>query len=145
MQLKDPNLHLKLQEMCDCYLDTDFASELARMASGPGRDPEDNAVKYLALAIMYGITEKSRRLKLKRESDGTIKVSLAGEEQIDLPTPAAELFDGMIQTVRSIFHFDEAGGELPLALGLRTGGIDLKIKLKEREGKSSLKIYFPEW
>ena len=145
MQIKDPNLHLKLQEMCDCYLDTGYAVELARMAAGPESDPEENAVKYLALAIMYGITEKADKLKFKQEKEGKIEVELKGEQKIRLPAPNGDVLDGIIVTIRQILHFDQEGGELPLALGLRTGSVDLKVKMKEKPGKSSLTIYFPSW
>ncbi|ADH84910.1 hypothetical protein [Desulfurivibrio alkaliphilus] len=145
MQIKDPNLHLKLQEMCDCYLDTDYAVELARMAAGPESEPEENAVKYLALAIMYGITEKADKLKLKRDKDGSIEAELKGEQKIKLPAPAGSVWEGMVATIRRILHFDQEGGELPLALGLRAGSLDLKVKLKEKGDKSSLTIAFPSW
>jgi hypothetical protein len=145
VQIKDPNLHLKLQEMCDCYLDTGFAEQLAWMATGPSEDQEEDAVKYLALAIMYGITEKARSLKLKRGEDGTIKASLKAEEKVTLPAPSPAIFDRINDIVRRILHFEEGGGESPLALGLRTGSIDLEVKLKDKGGKSSLKISFPAW
>ncbi len=145
MQLKDPNLHLKLQEMCDCYLDTEFVNELTNMATGPGPDPNEDAIKYLALAIMYGITEKADKLKLKRGEDGTIQATLKAGEKIALPAPSGEIFDRIVDTVRNILHLDQEGGELPMSLGLRTGGVDLKVKLKEKPEKTSLAVSFPSW
>lgn len=146
MDIKDPNLHLKLQEMCDCYLDTSYEEELSSAADiTEGEEPEETAVKYLALAIMYGITEKAKSLKLKKKRDGQLKAVLNAEQKTPLPAPSQELFDRITGVVSSILHFEEGGGELPLSLGLRTGQVNLNVKLKEKEDKASLKLKFPEW
>ncbi|MFP3983054.1 MAG: hypothetical protein ACLFV2_05105 [Desulfurivibrionaceae bacterium] len=146
MDIKDPNLHLKLQEMCDCYLDTSYEEELNSAADiTEGEEPEESAVKYLALAIMYGITEKAHSLKLKKKRNGQLKAVLNAEQKIYLPPPSKELFDRVKGVVSSILHFEEGGGELPLSLGLRTGQVNLNVKLKEEEDKASLKLKFPQW
>ena len=63
------NNHLKLQEMCDCYLETDFLSAMQDMAGTVSKEVEEDAIKYLALAIMYAITQKSEKLSLKKKGD----------------------------------------------------------------------------
>lgn len=146
MDLKDPNLHLKLQEMCDCYLDTSYEEELNRAARvTAGEEMEETAVKYLALAIMYGITEKAESLKLKKKKDGVIKAGLKSDKKINLPPPSEGLFDAVTGIIRTILHFEEGGGKLPLSLGLRTGQVELNVKLKEKEDGISLKFKFPKW
>ena len=45
------NYHLKLQEMCDCYLETDFLVKMKGMAGIESTDLEEDAIKYLALAF----------------------------------------------------------------------------------------------
>lgn len=144
MQLKDPNLQQKLQEMCDCYLETDFADQLAAMSRGPSADLNEDAVKYLALAIMYGVTEKARKLSLKKKKGETRVVLKTDDEKIELPNPSPELFSGIIGLVRGILHFESGDGSSLLALGLRNSELDLQVKLKEKEDKTSLKLTFPE-
>jgi hypothetical protein len=51
------NYHLKLQEMCDCYMETDFLAAMQGMAGIDSTDVEEDAIKYVALAIMYAITQ----------------------------------------------------------------------------------------
>jgi hypothetical protein len=144
MQLKDPNLHLKLQEMCECYLETDFMSQLRGMTATPSGDPAEDAIKYLALAIMTGVTDKAKKLKLQRKKD-SIKASLkVGVEKILLPPPSAELFAAVIDLVRGILHFESEGGKMALILGLRNSQFELQVKLKQKEEKTSLKITFPD-
>ncbi|MEJ2688628.1 MAG: hypothetical protein P8130_01505 [Deltaproteobacteria bacterium] len=145
MQLTDPNLHLKLQEMCECYLETDFTKQLNAMVKGSSKDLEEDAVKYLALAIMHGVSDRARTLKLKKKKDGTIKIGLTIDgEKISLPVPSPELFDRIVGVIRSILHFEEGSGSMPLALGLRNSNIELMVKLKEKEGDTSLKLSYPE-
>ena len=145
MQLTDPNLHLKLQEMCDCYLETDFTRQLNAMVKGTSKDLEEDAIKYLALAIMHGVSDRARTLKLKKKKDGAIKAVLTIEdEKVSLPSPSPALFDRIIGVIRAILHFEEGGGSMPLALGLRNSNLELMVKLKEKEGDTSLKLAYPE-
>ncbi len=145
MQLTDPNLHLKLQEMCECYLETDFTRQLNAMVKGSSKDLEEDAVKYLALAIMHGVSDRAGTLKVKQKKDGTIKAGLSiDDKKISLPAPSPELFERILGVIRSILHFEEGGGTMPLALGLRNSNIELVVKLKEKEGETSLKLSFPE-
>lgn len=144
MQLKDSSPQQKLQEMCDCYLETDFAAQLAAMTGKPSADLKEDAVKYLSLALMYGLTEKARKVTLKKKG-GKIRARIkAVEQKIKLPQPTADLFDGVIDLIRGILHFDSVGGSSQLVLGLRNSQLDLRVKLKELEEKTSLKFTFPE-
>jgi hypothetical protein len=43
------NYHVRLQEMCDCYMETDYRMEMEKMASETSSDLEEGALKYLAL------------------------------------------------------------------------------------------------
>ena len=70
--------HLKLQEMCDCYMETDFLPEMQGMAGADSKDVEEDAIKYLALAIMYAITEMAGKLSFKKKGE-EIKVTIKNE------------------------------------------------------------------
>jgi hypothetical protein len=145
MEILARNLHTKLQEMCDCYLETDFLAEMQRMNQGPPvTDPEEDALKYLSLALMHTVSEKAEKLTLKREN-GNLQVTVKNEGKEILPPPPAELFDKIIEIVRGILHLEEDKGELPLALGLRNGQLELMVKIKHSPAKDSLKFMFPAW
>lgn len=144
MQLKDPHLHQKLQEMCDCYLETDFAGQMRTMSGARPADLQEEAVKYLSLALMYGVTEKARKLTIKSKK-GEIETRLKiADAKIKLPQPTENLFDAVIELVRGILHFERESGTSPLSLGLRNSLLDLLVKLKVNEKETSLKIQFPE-
>jgi hypothetical protein len=142
MELAHRNYHLKLQEMCDCYLDTDYKKKLHDMASQGSDDLEETARKYLALAIMYTITEKAAKLSLQKKEE-KVTVKMKGEEKITLPAPTAAQFDKIVEIIRAILHLEEDTGEMPLTMGLRSGDIEVQVKTKRKEGKESLKIEFP--
>jgi hypothetical protein len=139
MHISDPNPHLKLQEMCDCYLETDYLSQMERFRTEPGPDPDDEAMRYLALALMHTISEQATKLSLKQEGK-EIKVTVKnGDTKESLPAPPAALFSRMMQIVRAILHV-EGEGESQLSLGLRNGSVELLAKLKEKGDKASIKF-----
>lgn len=137
------NFHLKLQEMCDCYMDTDYLPELDRTVASKGGDIEENSVKYLALAILEALTQKAKKLTLKKSDKIKVKVS-SFDEKIELPAPTDDMVDKIFEIMRAIIHLDDRKGESALAFGLRSGQVDLTVKLKKKEGKESLKLIFPE-
>ena len=142
MEITERNYHLKLQEMCDCYMETDFLKQMEAMAASGAGDIEENAVKYLALAVMYSLTEKARKLSLKKK-DGEVAVEIKADNKITLPSPGTELFDKISEIIRGILHIEEDKGEMNLALGLRSGDVELQVKVKRKPDKESVKIKFP--
>ncbi|MBC8316913.1 MAG: hypothetical protein H8E41_03340 [Desulfobulbaceae bacterium] len=142
MDIAERNYHLKLQEMCDCYLETDFRKQMQGMLGTADADLEENAVKFLSLAIMYSLTEKARKLSLKKK-DGEVTVIMKGDAKVSLPAPSPALFDKMSEIIRAILHIEEDKGELPLSLGLRSGDVELQIKVKRKPGQEKVKIKFP--
>ncbi len=140
MHISDPNLHLKLQEMCDCYLETDFLLQLARFRTQPGPDPDDEAMRYLALALMHTITEQAGKLSLtQKNGEITVKVKKDGSKE-ELPSPPAALFSRIIQIIQNILHFEGEKGESELSLGLRNGSVEMLVKLKEKGDEAVLKF-----
>ncbi|MEJ2032030.1 MAG: hypothetical protein P8Y63_03100 [Deltaproteobacteria bacterium] len=137
------NEHKKLQEMCDCFLETDYLAEMERMSRNPIADPEEDARKYLSLAIMHTISEKARKLTLKRK-DGGLEVKVKNESKELLPAPPVELFEPMVEIMRRILHLEGGQGELPLVLGLRSGQLEITVQVRHEADKDSLKFKFPE-
>ena len=136
------NYHLKLQEMCDCYMETDYLAKMQGMVGTESNDIEEDAVKYMALAILYAITRKAEKLSLKKKGD-ELSVRIKVDEKEDLPQPSAVVVDKVFQIMREILHIDEDKGEMDLSLGLRTGEVNVHVKVKGQGDKQSLKVKFP--
>ena len=53
MMKDERNYHLRLQEFCDCYMETDPKKELEKAAKGVSGDPagdlDEHALKFLGL------------------------------------------------------------------------------------------------
>ncbi|MEW6521372.1 MAG: hypothetical protein AB1461_18385 [Thermodesulfobacteriota bacterium] len=143
MDISERNYHQRLQEMCDCYLETDFLKQMKGMSGMASGEPEENAIKYLALAIMYTVSEKARKLSMKRKGD-KLTVKVKGDEEITLPSPGIEQFNRISAIMRAILHIEEDEGRLPLALGLRNGNLELLVEVARGQDKETLKIKFPE-
>jgi rubrerythrin len=136
--------HLKLQEMCDCYLETNFTKQLKAMGASKSKDFEEDGFKYLALALLEATTEQARKLLFEKVGDSiTVTVKMV-DRIIQLPSPAPKVMDAVTTIFRDIIHLDEEKGKSPLILGLRNGQLDLRVEM-ERDGKEEhITIRFPE-
>ncbi len=137
------NYHLKLQEMCDCYMETDFLAALLGMAGADSKDVEEDAIKYLALAIMYAITQKAEKLSFKKKGE-ELKAKINNGSKEKLPVPSVAVLDKVFEIMRGILHIEEDKGEMEFSLGLRSGEVDVIVKADREDGKESLKIKFPQ-
>jgi hypothetical protein len=139
------NYHYKLQEMCDCYMDTDYLVEIMRPIEVQGVTLEVEAIRYFALLILYTLSEKSRQLAVKKQQ-GTLKVTIEAlfDKKI-LPPPPNEIADKIFEIIRAITHIENDNGEMDFVLGLGSGHVDLRVKIKKNEDEESVKLLFPEF
>ena len=66
------NLHLKVQELCDCYATTDPLKEMSVV--GKDKDQEEAALKWLALAALHGVGNSAKEITIRRNKKGEVKV-----------------------------------------------------------------------
>ena len=149
MMMKDErNFHQRLQEFCDCFMETDPKKELERAAKGvsgdPRRDPDELALKFLGLGIFYGATEKAKRISLERVKDGTVHFSIESRGKYQLPAPSPDIANRIITIARSITHIDADQGREPVSLGLRNDRMDITFTFDRKPGEESFSILFPE-
>ena len=135
------NLHLKVQELCDCYATTDPLKEMSVVKND--EDKDEAAVKWLALAALHGVNNNAKEVTITRSTDGNVTVSAKYRES-ELPSPGVEVGTKILDTVREITHIEEGKGKTPLALGIRQDSIELKVKFKSKKNKDSITITFPE-
>lgn len=135
------SLHLKVQEMCDCYATTDPLKEMSEIARETDKD--EAALKWLSLAALHGVTHNARKIKLFLGNDGTVKVT-AEYRGGDLPSPGPDVAGKIIEALTAITHLEGGKGKTPLALGIRDSSIELGVKMKAKEGGKKISIKFPE-
>jgi hypothetical protein len=135
------NVHLKVQELCDCYATNDPLKEMSGVIND--EDKDEAAVKWLALAALHGVNNNAKEVSITRSSDGEIRVT-AQYRETELPSPGSEVGSKIMETVREITHIEGHKGKSPLALGIRNDSLELRVKLKEKEGREKVTIKFPE-
>ena len=135
------NLHLKVQELCDCYATTDPLQEMSRLPNDA--DKEEGALKWLALTALHGINNNASKITIRRTPENTVKVT-AEYRRSELPSPGKEVGERIFAAVREITHLDDAKGKTMLALGLRDSSVDLRVKVKSKQGQDKISIKFPE-
>jgi len=141
MMKEKRNLHLKVQELCDCYATNDPLKEMSEI-KGDG-DKDEAAVKWLALAALHGVNDNAKEVTITRSPDGNIKVTARYRES-ELPSPGSEIGEKIMNAVREITHIEDNKGKSPLALGIREDSIELKIKMHAKDEGERVTLKFPE-
>jgi hypothetical protein len=135
------SLHLKVQELCDCYATTDPLKEMSELEKN--RDEDEPALKWLALAILHGVNANAKRISISRSNDGNVRVT--GEyRKADLPNPGLEIGEEIIKAVKGMTHLEGKEGQTDLAIGIRGGSIEMKVKVREEDRMESISLEFPE-
>lgn len=135
------NVHLKVQELCDCYATTDPLKEMSTLSADA--DTDEAALKWLALAALHGVNNNAEKISISRAADGSVSVRATYRES-DLPTPGPVVGQKVLQAVREITHMEEDKGKLPLALGIRDSSIEVRVAVKAKDGKEKVSITFPK-
>ncbi|RJQ56387.1 MAG: hypothetical protein C4530_14680 [Desulfobacteraceae bacterium] len=135
------NLHLKVQELCDCFATTDPLKEMAEVRKDVEKD--EAALKWIALAALHGINDNAEKITISRDPDGQVTVT-AKYRKRGLPSPGPEVGRKVFEAVREITHIEGDKGKLPLSLGIRDSSIELKIKIESKKDRESVTLKFPE-
>jgi hypothetical protein len=135
------NIHLKVQELCDCYATNDPLKEMSEIKGES--DQDEAAAKWLALAALHGVNNNAKEVSITRSPDGNIRVTAEYRES-ELPSPGSEIGEKIMNAVREITHIEGGKGKSPLALGIREDSIELKIKMKSKHGGEKVTLKFPE-
>ncbi|MGD8990404.1 MAG: hypothetical protein PVI00_03005 [Desulfobacterales bacterium] len=134
------SIHLKVQEMCDCYATADPLKEMSDIKGDA--DQVEAAEKWLALAALHGVNNNAKEISIRRSKDGKIKVT-AQYREAELPSPGSKIGKRIMSAVREITHIESGKGKSPLALGIRNDSIDLKIKMKSKNKGERVTLTFP--
>ncbi len=135
------NLHLKVQEMIDCYATTDPLKEMSEIQTDS--DQEEAAIKWLALAALHGVNANAKKISITKAPDGEVTVT-AKYRKSELPTPGAEVSRRIFSDIREITHIEGEEGKMPLSLGIRDASLQLQVKLKSEDDGEKVTLKFPE-
>ena len=149
MTLEKRNLHLKLQEYCDCFMETDLKNELKGLSgelgvSASAQDLEEYALKFIGLAVLYGVNESAKSVVLSKTRSGDVQFTVSAAGDYKLPAPSSVLADRVFDALRNITHLEGQSAYEPLSLGLRGDRIELGIHFDEKGEKNLVRITFPE-
>jgi hypothetical protein len=135
------NLHLKVQELSDCFATTDPLREMSALKDDD--DTDEAALKWLALSALHGITANTKKISIKKSADGAVTVS-AKYRRTELPTPGKEVGEKIFQALREITHIEGDKGKTPLSLGIRGNSVELGVKIKKDKDGEKITIKFPK-
>lgn len=142
------SLHLRLQEYCDCYMETDPQKEIALInkkeaTADVTKDREEVALKFLCLTILYGIKESAKKIALTKKGRDEVRLDVEAAGKYVLPAPRADIADEIFKVMRSITHLESERGRVVLSLGLRSDRLELTMEFASAAGENILTISFP--
>ena len=135
------NVHLKVQELCDCYATNDPLKEMSTIKNEGDKD--EAALKWLALTVLHGVNGNAKKIAITRSNDGEIIVT-AKYRKSELPSPGSEVGVKIMEAVREITHIEGDKGKTPLALGIRNDSIEIQVTMDSEEGKEKVTLNFSE-
>lgn len=133
--------HKRVQDLCDCYAETDPLTEM--ITPDPQESTEEAALKWIALAFLHGINSNAEKLTLAMDESGDVTVKATYRKTV-LPSPGKAIGESIIQHIRKITHIDQGEGKTPLALGFRENSMELNIKIKKKSKGEKITICFPD-
>jgi hypothetical protein len=122
-------LHLQVQDLCNCYAQTDPLKEMSLIKKDTDKD--EAALKWVALAVLHGVNMGAKEISISKGADGAVKVT-AEYREAELPSPGSDIGKRAMEALRAITHIEGKKGELPLALGIRDSNLEVKIKVKQQ-------------
>jgi hypothetical protein len=131
--------HQRMQALADCFAETDPLKEMAILPDDDDKD--EAALKWLALAVLHGISRNAKKISLERTVDGNVR-AVAEYEDTELPSPGREIGERIIRAARDITHIEGRKGEIPLAIGIRDSSVEIRAKVKEEGGREKITLKF---
>ena len=142
------NLHAKMQEYIDCYLEADPQVELREItrkgvegdATG---DMTELALKYLALAVIHGVEEHAKVIGVVHEGDMDGSVVMKTAEEVQLPDPPTGLAREMAEVIRCIAGMEAAEGQGSISCGFRQDRLELEVEGEQEASREKVLLRIP--
>jgi len=135
------NLHLKVQELCECYASTDPLKEMSEVKNDA--DLDEGALKWIALAALHGVNSSAKKITISRTPQGDVKVT-AKYRTAELPSPGKNVGEKIFGALREITHIETEKGKTPLALGIRDSSLEVKITFNSEAEGETVTLKFPD-
>ncbi|MEW6355440.1 MAG: hypothetical protein AB1696_03880 [Planctomycetota bacterium] len=136
------SLHARLQEYCDCYVESDLKAELERFVGGSRQpcdeDETEAALKVLALILLGGVERRTHRICVSEKL-----ISLSGGENGLAATFSPEITTRLSQILGEIAGIGNGKDRGRISLGLRGDEILLTIERVLTDEKDELIVGIP--
>lgn len=137
------NLHLKAQELADCYATSDPLGEMSALVNDVDR--QEAALKWLALTVLHAVNANAKKIELRLAPGGQAVVTAKYREAV-LPSPGGEIAGLILDSVREMIHAQDSDkAKLDLAFGVRGDSLTFQVKIeRDKSGVQELSLKFGE-
>jgi hypothetical protein len=132
----------------DCFVGADHKKELESFKTpsltGSMREQvADEALRYLAIVILYAIDEKGKDISFIRKAPDAALCRMSGDKFYEIPAPKEEVVASLFSEIEEMAGMDETKRTGTLVLGLGNDQIELKVSstvTEAREEKIMLQL-----
>ena len=141
--------HVKLQEFIDCFLGTDHKLELENFSlprlTGPIREEvADEALRYLAVLLLYGLSERAGDISIVRKAPDGAVCRMSGDKFYDVPAPKEEVISSLFDEIEEMAGMAATKRVGTLIVGLKNDEIKLNISSTITDaGEEKIMIQLP--
>ncbi len=134
------NLHLKVQELCDCFSQTDPLKEMSKLKND--KNSLEAALKWISLSVLHGVNNNAKEISIQLDDDNLVSVT-AKYRDAELPSPGAQIADNIFEAVKEMTHIEDDEGKIRFAVGIRDSSLDLNISIHNKDDYRKISIKFP--
>jgi hypothetical protein len=141
--------HVRLQEFIDCFLTTDHKAELEsfsdpKLTRSTREEVSDEAMRYFALLLLYGIDEKAKDMSIVRKAPDRAVCRMAGDKFYDVPAPREEVVTSLFDQMEEMAGMDETKRVGSLVVGIKNDQITLKMQTTITDaGEEKIIVHLP--
>jgi hypothetical protein len=124
--------HAKLEEFIDCFLNTNHKEELEsftlpHLARPTREEAPDEALRYLALVLLYGLNQRVKDISFVRKQPGRMITRMSGDKFYDVPAPKEEVAEHLFEEIEEMAGIDGTKRNGKLVVGIKNDQVNLKI------------------
>ena len=143
------NLQQRLQEYNDCFAETDPFVKLQEVNHNQLKvSDKDNltelALKYLSLAILYGIEKQAESILFSSQMNGEGQCKIMGKEEIEFDNLPLSLVKEMQGVIRCMSDLESESMVRRMVCGMRDDQIDIYVAMDKVEDVETITLNIPK-
>lgn len=146
--MPERTFHERLLTYCDFYVFSDLKKEIFNLPNGKMCNDtinsiEDDSLRYLALNILWAITNKVHSFSFERDEKGKDQYYLIQEKEAERSYLFLKTGEKIFEIMHSITHIDSEIGKGPVTIGLQNDSLELDVRFESNKDMQTIIFSLP--